>query len=160
MTTTLYPEYKNAGEIIAKLEHEYFTIEEMADILKSPKESNEFKFKVLKLKDYLLNTHGIDLLSVNDEDDGKGYKIATCSESLKITVSRLARRVRNAAFRQRTVLETIDRTQLIGDETKVYDRNMVKNGLLISFMNKTRRMQLPQSSVIRIDVPKVIDIEP
>lgn len=157
MTTILYPEYKNAGKIIAEKEKEFYTDVELAEMLKTDVHTNDFKFRVMHLKEYLLDTYGIDLIRASDEHMNKGQKIATCSESLRITVTRLTRRVKNAATKQYTVLSTIDRSQLDTDEAVTYDRSTIKNGLLLSFLNKTKRRVLPVNSTLRIDVPKVIE---
>lgn len=153
--TTIFPEYKHAGEIIAAAQRDFFSDEELVELLKADLETKTFQFRLLALKDYLLNEKGMDLIRVADSDK-RGQKIATCSESLKITVQRLSRRVKNAAQKQRTVLGTIDRAQLTDDESKLYDRNTIKNGLLLCFLDRTKRIALPQNSTVRIDVPKVI----
>ena len=153
-TTTLFPEYKNAGETIAKGERDFYSEGELAALMSCTANHPHFKFKILKLKDYLLRMHGIDFIRVRD-DDLIGYKVATGPESLQQTVPRLHRRVRNAAHRQRAVIETIDRCQLSADDAGTYDRNVIKNGLLLSFLRKTGRA-LPTGAALRIDVPKVI----
>jgi len=153
--TTLYPEYKEAGKKIATGDRETYSDSELAAMLMVDIGTKEFQFAILKLNDHLLNQYGIDFIRV-DIGGEKGRKIASNSETVKITVQRLSRRMRNAVTRQRTVIETVDRSMLDGDDEKLYDRSVVKNGLFMSLMAKTRRRVLPSESTVRIDVPKII----
>ena len=153
--TTLYPEYKEAGKLIANGEKDVYSDSELASMMLVGVDTKDFQFAMLKLKDHLLNTYGIDFIRV-DLGPEKGRKIASSSETVKITISRLAKRVKSAAIRQRTVIETVDRSELDSDDEKLYDRSMIKNGLLLSFLAKTSRKSIPKQSTVRIDVPKVI----
>lgn len=152
---SLYPEYKEAGKQIANGDQDIFSDNELARMLKVGIDTKEFQFAVLKLKDHLLNDYGIDFIRV-DLGSEKGRKIASSSESVRITISRLAKRVKSAAIRQRTVIETIDRATLDQNDEKLYEGSVVKNGLLLSFLAQTRRKAFPAHSKLRIDVPKVI----
>lgn len=156
--TTLYPEYKEAGKLIANGGKDAYSDGELAAMLMVGLDTKEFQFAILKLKDHLLNTYGIDFIRV-DIGGEKGRKIASSTETVRITVSRLAKRVKRAAVRQRTVIETVDRSELDSNDEKTYDMSMVRNGLLLSFLAKTSRKSLSKQSTVRIDVPKVIITE-
>jgi len=156
MTTTLFPSYRQAAKTILESETNFFPDSEISSLLQEPIDSQKYRFMVMSLQQNLLNEHGINLIRSSDKDLGKGYKIATGSESLRITVRRLSQRVMNAAQKQGTVLSIIDRSELPEDESTIYDRNIIKNGLLQSFLRKTSRAQLTENSQIRIDVPKMI----
>lgn len=153
--TTMYPEYKEAAKLIVNSENDIFSDSELAKMLIVEIGTKEFQFAVLKLKDHLLNDYGIDFIRV-DLGAEKGRKIASSRESVRITISRLSKRVKNAASRQRTVIETVDRATLDQNDKKLYEGSVVRNGLLLSFLAQTRRKVFPAHTNLRIDVPKVI----
>ena len=156
METTLYPEYKNAGEIIASNSQKFYSDNDLEKMLIAEKGTAGFQFKILNLRQYLLEEHAIDLIRSEHPDEGKGQKVATPSESLNITVKRLQRRVNNAAHRQRKVLSVIDRTKLIENEPDLYDRNLLRNGLMLSFLGKMGKTRILPETTVRLDVPKLL----
>lgn len=154
---SIFPEYKAAVEWIIESGEVTFSDDDLATMMHTTTEENAFRFGMLKLKKHLLDEHGIDFIRVKDRDTGfRGHKIATSAESLHLTVSKLSARVRNAANKQRTVLTTIDRNVLIDSDQRSFDKNIAKNGLLLSFIDKTRRMVMPKTITLNTEVPRMI----
>jgi hypothetical protein len=154
--TTLYPEYKEAAKVIAKGETVFYSDKELSGMLDAEMASKDFEFRKLNLICHLLQEYHIDFIRSENETDGKGYKVATSAESLNVTTGRLSRRIRNAAMKQRAVLGIINRAELSADDSELYDRHAIKNGLLVSFLNKSPLRLMRPGVRVRVDVPKMI----
>ena len=152
----LYPAYKEAGRRIYDGDQIFFTDSELSELLAEPLGSDGFRFAIMNLNEHLLSEYQIDFIRAENPEGDRGYKIATSEESVMITTQRLARRFRNVVSRQRRVLDTVDRSRLSDDAAGLYDRHMVKNGLMLSFLNKTPISRCEPGLVVRIDVPKLI----
>ena len=157
MNTKLYPDYKQAAYDIDAGGKIFYSDVELAQMLSVEIGTDEFRFAIMNLNKYLLDEYNIDFIRAKNETKGKGYKIATDQERVDITTERLSRRFKFAVAKQRKVLNTVDRSAL-PDDTKIkYDRYAVKNGLLISFLNKTPLSKCLPGAAVRVDVPKMIE---
>lgn len=154
--TTLHPAYKQAAQDIAESEQVFFSDSELAEMLMEHIGTDRFQFAKMSLIGHLLDEYQIDFIRSQNEHTGKGYKKATSKESVEVTAERLARKVRNVAHRQRKVIDTVDRASLPDDVRDKHDKYIVKNGLLISFLNKTPLNKCVQGSAVKVDVPKMI----
>ena len=155
--TTFHPAYKQAAIDIAESNRVFFSDSELSTMLMEEQDTDKFQFAKMSLIDYLLDEYQIDFIRAENEHNGKGYKKATPQESIEITAERLARKFRKVAYRQRKVIDTVDRGLLPDSIKDKHDKHIVKSGLLISFLNKTPLNKCVQGSAVKVDVPKMIE---
>ncbi|WP_319408804.1 hypothetical protein [uncultured Desulfosarcina sp.] len=153
----LHPAYKEAGRRIYQKGQIFYTDGELAGLLMEPAGTDGFRFAVMNLNEHLLSEYQIDFIRAENPDGEKGYKIATSEESVMVTTQRLARRFRNVVSKQRRVLDTVDRNRISEEAAYLYDRHMVKNGMMTSFLNKTPISRCEPGLMVRIDVPRLIE---
>lgn len=153
----LHPAYKEAGRRIYRAGQVFYTDRELAELLMEPAGSDGFRFAIMNLNEHLLSEYQIDFIRSENAEGERGYKIATSEESVMVTTQRLARRFRNVVSKQRRVLDTVDRGRISQEAAWLYDRHMVKNGLLTSFLNKTPVSRCVPGLAVRIDVPRLIE---
>lgn len=158
MTTKLYPDYKQAAEEISTGENVFYSDNDLSDMLNEAVGTDQFRFAIMKLNSYLLDAYMIDFIRSENEAQGKGYKIATDEERIEITAKRLSRKVWSTTGKQRKVLDTVDRAVLPDVIKGAYDRHMIRSGLLISFLNKTPLSKCLPGAMVRVDVPKMIEL--
>lgn len=158
METRLHPLYKEAAMQISKREKLFFSDNELAEMLDCDMMSQDFQFAKLQLVNELLYTFDIDFIRSENEDEGKGYKIASNDEKVAVTTKRLQKKIYSTARKQRKVLSTVDRN-LLSNETlcKVYDTATIRGGLLLSFFSQASRKLLTTDTIVRIDRPKLIE---
>lgn len=152
----LHPAYKEAGRCIYQRGQIFYTDGELAKLLMEPVGTDGFRFAIMSLNEHLLSEYQIDFIRAENQEGERGYKIATSEESVIITTRRLARRFRNVVAKQRRVLDTVDRGRISEEAAWLYDRHMVKNGMMMSFLNKTPINRCEPGLSVRIDVPKLI----
>ena len=153
----LHPAYKEAARHIHRGGQVFFTDTELSGLLSEPVGTDGFRFAIMNLNEHLLSEYQIDFIRAENQEGQRGYKIATSEESVRITTQRLSRRLRNVVSKQRRVLDTVDRNQIGEEAAWLYDRHMVKNGLLTSFLNKTPIAKCIPGLAVRIDVPRLIE---
>lgn len=154
-----YPEYREAADIIIESGEAFFDDQRLSELLEAEIESDKYRFRLMELKRYLLIEHDMDFIRWKSETKGKGYKIATSSESLNITAPRLENKIRNTVRTQSMILGTIKRKELAEDESKNYDRSVIKNSLLFSFLKKTPLQAMKPGISVRVDSPKLIKVK-
>lgn len=154
----LYPNWKEAVKIITESDETiFYSDEDISELLDEPISSDKYRFNLMHLKSYLLYEKGIDFIRSESPTQGKGYKIATDSEKVNITMDRLHRRIRNAAARCSEVISITDPVQITDTEKKLLDHHSGRNGMLLAFLHKTAR-KLP-AEILTISVPKIAEIE-
>ena len=154
--TRIYPAYKEAALTIATADRAFYSDEELAFMLERVIYTDPYEFALMELVRQLLHEYQIDFIRWTSEDGVKGYKVATSEESVKITVNRLRGRMRRAVCKERRVLDTVDRSACSLAVQDEYDRQMIRNGMTISFLNKTSLSRCVPGLSVRVDVPRLI----
>lgn len=155
--TRIYPLYKEAAEKIAEDSKIIFYNDlEISEMVEEKPDTMKYQFALMQLIRELLYEHGIDFIRSENEELGKGYKIATPKESIQKTADRLNRRMLMAIHKQRRVLDTIDRSNLPKDLRDDYDRKMVRNGATLSFIHKVPLSKCNPGLSVRVDVPRLL----
>lgn len=153
----LFPDFKQAALDINESDKIFFSDEEIALMLREKLESDKYRFALMRLQDYLLSEYQINFIRSENEQIGKGYKKATDSECIEVTAEKLHRKFRSTACKQRKILDIVDRQKLSENTKFLYDRHIIKNGLMVSFLNKTPLSKCLPNSFVKIDIPKLID---
>jgi hypothetical protein len=151
----LHPPYKEVARFIAESSKDFFTYKQIAEMLEVELNSQDFQIQRMHLKSHTLDEFDIDLIPTANEHLGRGYKKATDDEKVEITAPRLTRRIFNATRKQRKVLTTVD-TGLLSEAARLkFERNMVKNLSLISFLQKTPLRKCVPGMTVSVGTPKV-----
>lgn len=151
----LHPAYKEVARAIAESPKDFFTYEEIAEMLEVELDSQDFQIQRMHLKSHALDEFDLDLIPTANEHLGRGYKKATDDEKVEITAPRLSRRIFNATRKQRKVLTTVN-TELLSERAKLlFERNIVKNLSLIAFLQKTPLRKCEPGMSVSVGTPKV-----
>ena len=156
MTIQLYPAYKETADIIANSNNIFFSDNDLSEMLEEELQSDKYRFALMNLQSWLLNEHDINLIRSNNEVLGKGYKIATATESVSVTAARLHRRYYTTVGKHKKILGVVNRKELTHDVSETYDRHCMKNGLMRAFLSKTPLLKCLPDVRVRIDVPKLV----
>ena len=153
----LHPAYKEAAKEIAESEKDFFSWDEIAAMLDTPKDTIQFQIQRMQLKSHALDEFEIDLIATANEHKGRGYKKATDEEKVVVTAPRLDRRIRNATRKQRKVLTTVEPSLLSEKILAKFNRHIVKNGLMIAFLHKARLSKCLPGVTVDIGTPRLIE---
>jgi len=156
MAVQLYPAYKEAAEKIVEGDSIFYSDDVLSIMLDEELQTDKYRFALMHLQQWLLDEYDINFIRSENEDFGKGYKIATDIESVKVTAERLHKRYYTTACKHKKILNVVDRKELSDDVSAIYDRHCMKNGLMRAFLSKTPLFKCLPDAKVRVDVPKLV----
>ena len=151
----LYPPYKEAARHICESDKDFFSFKEIADMLEVEIETQDWQFGRMKVKQYALDEYSIDLIPTANEHKGRGYKKATDEEMVTVTCPRLNKKGFNTIRKHRKILTCVDTTKLSDKVMKLFERNVVKNLLEISLLEKSPLKKCTPGMTVSVGTPKL-----